>query len=528
MKIKKKIIVISLGFILCSFIGMPAGAQSTITSLSQGDIINLSKPSIVKIYHQIDGQLTIPTIKLDIKTMSLSIASDNSDNSTAGDYTKPVASLDTVISNKFNYKIDPQTDYGTGFIVNPNGYIVTNAHVASDSYVEKDILQQLEKNMVDQMIIAYDDKYPGKLDSAYTDDQATAIYDQLNTDMLKLVTDNAKFNSQLVVIPQSSTDTTLEDILRDGLSAKVVSMEDDLFSDKNHDKDLAVIKIDQNNLPALKIDSTNSTQIGQKIFILGFPSSAELNAQDVINPTLTEGIVGAFKDSSDKSFKLIQTDAKISEGSSGSPIINEKGEVVGIATDSSSATDSVGDSFGWGLPSSFILKVMKDGSVSNDTSYYDNFSGGIILMNSKKCKSANEKFNAIKNTNDKFPINDYIQPYIDNCTKIISSGQSIDSTWDEIWATTKEFLSRTWALIIVFIAAVVGLVFVIIELKNQNKKEDDEINILKTSLQKDEADIDKIEVVVDSHDKEIKERKNQPTQSTQTSPPPQTPPPPQS
>jgi len=486
----KKIVI---GVCIFVFLTLGVNAQSISVPLSQQDIMAMSKPSIVKIYHQISGKITIPTIKLDIATMSLSV--DNKYIAPAK--TTFVASPDSVISYKFDYDLSPQTVYGTGFIVNPDGYVITNAHVASDSFIEQSFLTKLEHNLIDYMIGSFDDKYPKKLDQMYpTKSEWTEIYKKLDVDMMKLVVDNVKFESQLVVIPQSSTDTELKDIIRDGFPAKVISAMDDLLTEKNQDKDLALIKIEQNNLPALKIDATKSIQIGQKVFIWGFPSSAEFNSKDVIDPTLTDGIVNAFKDSSDKSFKLIQTDAKISEGSSGSPILNEKGEVVGIITYSSAATESVGDSFGWGIPSELILQVMENGSVSNDTSYYDNFSAGASLLNQKKCKSANERFNKILNTNENFPVNLSVQPYIDICVGLISSGQSMDSVWSEMWFAVKGFVVNNWIGILLIVGGLILLISTIIMLILQNKKE--------------EVEIAKIIVVNNNQEKEIENLKNQP------------------
>jgi S1-C subfamily serine protease len=503
----KKIIGSILAIALFGLIATTASAQTVSSTLTQGEILSLTQSSIVKIYHQIGGKLTIPNIRLDIKTMALSV--DDTFASTTKDYylVKP----DYVVSYKFDYTLDPSTSYGTGFIVRPDGYILTNAHVASDTYLEYDYLTQVEQSLIDDMIAAYNTKYPGQLDTLYpTDAEWKQIYDKLDADMFKLISNNSKFDSQLVVVPQSSTDTKLEDIFRNGLTAKIVKMEDDLFSEKNKDKDLALIKIEQNNLPALKIIDTTATKTGEKIFIWGFPSSAEFNAQDLTSPTLTSGIINAFKDSSDKSFKLLQTDAKISEGSSGSPILNEQGEVIGIITYSSINNGSSGDGFAWGIPSSFMLKVMKDGAVANDSSYYDNFSAGLSLMKEKKCKRATQMFAKVKNTNDKFSTGQYVQPYIDSCASLISSGQSIDSIWQEAWFAIKDYLSKSWSTLVVLITGIVVLVIVILKLMTQNKKEDTEIEELKTSFKKEEEDINKLEVIVGAQKKELEEIKEQP------------------
>lgn len=126
---KKEIVAVILGL---TFYALTANAQLTVSPLSQDDIIALSKPAIVKIYHQVTGQFSIPAIKLDIKTMSLSLG-QSSQVSTQATYS---VSSDSVVSSQFNYTItaDEGTAYGTGFIINPNGYIVTNDHVVSDKF----------------------------------------------------------------------------------------------------------------------------------------------------------------------------------------------------------------------------------------------------------------------------------------------------------------------------------------------------------------------------------------------------------
>src|ERR1035437_9019600 len=101
---KKQILSIVTGII---FFALTVNADSVSTPLSQPDVIAISKPSIVKIYHQIGGKLSIPTIKLDIKTMSLSV--DN--NYTAPPTTTYMVSLDSVISYKFDYTKNQQTAY---------------------------------------------------------------------------------------------------------------------------------------------------------------------------------------------------------------------------------------------------------------------------------------------------------------------------------------------------------------------------------------------------------------------------------
>ena len=89
--------------------------------------------------------------------------------------------------------------------------------------------------------------------------------------------------------------------------------------------DLAVIKIDESNLPFLKLGSSEKLEVGDWVLAVGNPFG--------LSHTLTAGIVSAkgrsgigLNDYED----FIQTDAAINPGNSGGPLVNLDGEVVGI------------------------------------------------------------------------------------------------------------------------------------------------------------------------------------------------------
>jgi serine protease Do len=98
--------------------------------------------------------------------------------------------------------------------------------------------------------------------------------------------------------------------------------------------DLAVIKINARNLPVAKLGDSDSVKIGQWVVAIGNPFGFAMQNPE---PTVTAGVISALhrslgrtvsrdKDMSD----LIQTDAAINPGNSGGPLVNLRGEVVGI------------------------------------------------------------------------------------------------------------------------------------------------------------------------------------------------------
>ena len=90
----------------------------------------------------------------------------------------------------------------------------------------------------------------------------------------------------------------------------------------NFTSDVAILRIDGKNLPVTNITPSVPVEVGDKIYTIG-------NTEGFIN-TLSEGLVSGVRKTDDKTY--YQITAPISEGSSGGPVFNEFGEVIGIAT----------------------------------------------------------------------------------------------------------------------------------------------------------------------------------------------------
>jgi len=118
-------------------------------------------------------------------------------------------------------------------------------------------------------------------------------------------------------------------------NAHVVDGADDVFvtlTDKREFKakiigvdkrtDVAVVKIDGNNLPRLIIGDPNKLRAGEWVIAIGSPFG--------LDNTVTAGIVSAKARDTGDYLPLIQTDVAVNPGNSGGPLINMRGEVIGI------------------------------------------------------------------------------------------------------------------------------------------------------------------------------------------------------
>ncbi|MFC7679263.1 S1C family serine protease [Paenibacillus sp. GCM10028914] len=96
-----------------------------------------------------------------------------------------------------------------------------------------------------------------------------------------------------------------------------------IFSDTI--SDIALVKINAKSLtPAQFAKSSNMAQVGEKVIAIGTPISFSLRN------SATVGVVSGLDRSVDSSYRLIQTDTAINPGNSGGPLVNLKGEVIGI------------------------------------------------------------------------------------------------------------------------------------------------------------------------------------------------------
>ncbi len=87
--------------------------------------------------------------------------------------------------------------------------------------------------------------------------------------------------------------------------------------------DVAVVKVEATGLPFVKIGDVNRLKVGEWVMAIGSPFD--------LDNTVTAGIVSAKqRDTGDSYLPLIQTDVAINPGNSGGPLINLRGEVVGI------------------------------------------------------------------------------------------------------------------------------------------------------------------------------------------------------
>ena len=123
--------------------------------------------------------------------------------------------------------------------------------------------------------------------------------------------------------------------------------------------DLAILKIEANNLRQLKLGDSDKLRVGEWVMAVGSPFSENLSH------TVTTGIVSAMGRSNiirGQSYEdFIQTDAAINPGNSGGALLNMKGELVGINTAiATGGYEKSNRGVGFAIPSNMTERIMSD------------------------------------------------------------------------------------------------------------------------------------------------------------------------
>ena len=179
--------------------------------------------------------------------------------------------------------------------------------------------------------------------------------------------------------------------------------------------DVALIKIDAQNLPTISFADSDKLRLGEWVLAIGSPLGRELQS------TITAGIVSAKgrqmpseRGSTElKIESFIQTDAAVNPGNSGGALVNKQGELVGINTAIVSTTGSF-SGYSFAIPSNIVSKIVSDlidfGSVKRAQL-------GITMINLDTIVNDKEVREKLKISDDVLKLSSLDGVYIDEVAK---------------------------------------------------------------------------------------------------------------
>jgi len=307
---------------------------------------------------------------------------------------------------------------GSGFFVNPNGYIVTNGHVVfcleSNNYKDDIITKQDIIQDATMVLIEYVQEQQS---IAFTQDEVQIILDY-NLENGQVTT---SYRSVYVILGEATGDV-IE--VKQGYAASVVASSPFLG------RDLAILKVELTNTPALLIlESQDDVSVGEQVFALGYPGVATfhpmLSDKTSLDPSFTEGIVSAKKLTL-QDVAAIQHSAATTHGNSGGPLVNKDGKVVGV-NNMGSITELGLEvaGFNFAVACNVVMDFLNENGVQNyageTTTEYDK---GLAYYYAKMYGSAKAQFEAVSVV---FPYHWKAQQLTQECQSKILSGQKAES-----------------------------------------------------------------------------------------------------
>lgn len=142
----------------------------------------------------------------------------------------------------------------------------------------------------------------------------------------------------------------------------------------DEDSDIAILKINAKNLTPASFAAADSVSVGDIAIAIGNPLGEEYSL------TMTDGIISALDRSvsyEGKTMRLLQTSTAINEGNSGGPLINDKGQVIGITNMKIISSESGVEGIGFAIPTDTIFDVVS--SIMADGAVYGRATIGITI-----------------------------------------------------------------------------------------------------------------------------------------------------
>lgn len=135
--------------------------------------------------------------------------------------------------------------------------------------------------------------------------------------------------------------------------------------DRDPLNDLAVLKIQADNLPAVKLGDSSKIKVGQSVVAIGYALGEYSNSvtKGIVSGLGRDVVAGDGSGSSESLQGVIQTDAAINPGNSGGPLLNLYGEVIGINTAVNRSGQLVGFSIPINMAKPVISSVIKNGKI---------------------------------------------------------------------------------------------------------------------------------------------------------------------
>ena len=390
----------------------------------------LNRPGIVMVRTEYTANVYVNSMKMDEKAFNFLL--DSIQKLDHGGGVMPGQKLDIVLremnnrparffQTTFDYIKQPEqiTASGTGFFITGDGYVATNCHLIErdDAFIRRQFILTAFRQITEASIAALETSWATK----FTQQQRNLLYDtyaSVYSRLFSMILYDLKTN--IYVVYRIDNGDQLSDTVKK--PADII-----LKGQPMPGKDVAILKIATTaEMPMLTLAPPALPRVGQQLFVYGYPGPVTNNdfvsGESAIEPTLTTGIVSAIKNSVD-GWPLIQMDANINHGSSGGPVCNDKGQVIGLTTFGSiENTGGLAAGLNFAVPVTILDEYLDSAGITPTPGQTTRiFARALDYYEQQQYRAALREFEKVRQLNDHYP---GIYTYIANCRENIKNGKA--------------------------------------------------------------------------------------------------------
>ncbi len=315
---------------------------------------------------------------------------------------------------------------GSGFFIDSNGYIATNAHVVSTFHEGEDKAR-------DQLFLRL----------------VHSIARDLGRDPRSFSRENLQFIAQHSSLRAMRMFHHV--IIPDGSAYEFEIKQ--YGAPVGEGKDVAVIKVEVKNAPVLVIGDSDKVQLQDHITVVGYPGAADtfnsgvLDSRSALEASITDGKISARKRSASGA-PILQVSAPATHGNSGGPVLSDGSEVIGLLTFGGDRVNGQEVSgFAFAVPSSTVMEFVKAAGVTNQLGAADKaYREGLELYWQQRYSSAMPKFEEVKRL---WPHHSEVNTLLQSSQQAITEGRDQSGI-------------SSWWIIGIVVAAIAFLLFIII------------------------------------------------------------------
>lgn len=423
--------------------------------LSPQAVADVARPGVVHIGTHISGKAQVPGVKVDVRARRFEVIPDS---------VKEIP-LDEYVS-------------GSGFVIEESGFIATNAHVVSTETLKHELASESALAGLFENALYLSET---EMDELLKEGESGFLHD-----LLQFVIQNSTFEleSRSVILDPHYEVADFPQAVAQGSPVTLVA-ETAGFLDGG--EDIALLKVEATPAPALLLGKSETLSVGSRVFLLGFPATAELARTGSSEASFTSGVISAIRVTAEGR-KIYQTDAKVSQGSSGGPLLDEAGQVVGIVTFQTDALErESGDNFAFAQSIDGVRTLAETLRITpGESEYSQNFRKGFELFAERRCQKALEYFRRGEKAHPLYAVTDALESYRQDCKLWQEAGTSRDSlwaSWDGVFGGQRLSI---WLLLGGSLLFGVALLLFVLWLLRQVRRDELEIERLEARLRTDE------------------------------------------